>query len=95
MQPAAYRIAVVTGVFAAAAAVALASTYRADTPEQPSLAPPGWTVSCEQSALGRASRLPLMACRTYPPGDDRWMPAAPVPPQRPLPTPWPGGEDAR
>lgn len=87
MQPATYRVAVVTGTLLTAGALALASTYRTDTttPETPSLmAPPGWTVTCEQTALGEAARLPLMACRTYPPGDDRWMPAAPLPPNLPL-----------
>jgi len=50
--------------------------------------PPGWVESCEPAAIG-------FVCHTYPPGDRRWEPPAPVPPQRPLPTPWPGGEDAR
>lgn len=52
------------------------------------VAPPGWTVDCRPAAIGPV-------CHTYPPGDDRWQPKAPIPPQRPLPTPWPGGEDAR
>lgn len=47
----------VTGTLAVTAALALASTYRADTTatETPGIAPPGWTVSCEPSALARAS----------------------------------------
>ena len=50
--------------------------------------PPGWMEVCDSAAIG-------FVCRTYPPGDERWQPSPPVPPQRPLPTPWPGGEDAR
>jgi len=54
----------------------------------PAVPPDGWTEECERAAIG-------LVCHTYPPGDDRAEPSPPVPPQRPLPTPWPGGEDAR
>jgi hypothetical protein len=56
------------------------------TPDQ--VPPPGWAEVCDSAAIG-------FVCHTYPPGDERWQPTAPVPPQPPLPTPWPGGESAR
>jgi hypothetical protein len=43
----------------------------------PDVPPMGWTETCEPAAIG-------MVCHTYPPGDDRWQPTAPLPPRLPL-----------
>jgi hypothetical protein len=43
----------------------------------PSFLPAGWTEVCDPAAIG-----PI--CRTYPPGDNRWQPTAPLPPHLPL-----------
>lgn len=58
-------------------------SHAAQTPAvTPDVPPAGWTVACSPAAIGDV-------CQTYPPGDRRWEPTAPLPahlPMRPLPT---------
>lgn len=48
------------------------------SPSTPDVPPVGWTEVCDPAAIA-------LVCRTYPPGDRRWEPSPPLPPQRPLP----------
>lgn len=84
LKAAAQVVLYTVGFFLAGAALLLPHYHRGRPAvvmvqdEPPPGLPPGWTEAC-------ASRLIAPVCRTYPPGDRRWEPKAPLPPRRPLP----------
>lgn len=86
------RLTTSVAIVAASAVIGLAlghhGHHSAGREPLPKVPPPGWTAVCDSRAIGDV-------CHTYPPGDRRWEPTAPLPPKNPMRLPSPEKGDGR